>query len=545
MNKIKNNVWWMSAKIFGSVGLLLWFSGVGYTAQVESPSELVRRMGVDGWVASKPSVSQLKIAILDNGFAGFDPARALLPGTVEMPTLTEYPAAQTAHGLGMAQIVWSVMGQPSEGPQFLLLNSNGFSNFKASVEYAISKKVDVLLYSQTWPFGGNFDGTGFIDKLAAVASRAGILWINAAGNSHGLIFNRTGIAATQDIQFENQFDENHLTITLSWNDYWESETYRSRKDLDLFVLDKNGNVLASGELIQRGEAPPVDGTPSQLSSYARESVQLPSVDRGTYTLRIVAKSQNFGESDRFRVLIKADRGDGIRFLGQSEPGEIMPPADSSAVFTVGDVSAISSMGPTSDGRMKPDLLIQDARVQFSSGAEASGSSTASALFAGVVALAKAKNPSVSFAKVQEWIRQSWATDPASQPGASEGTDPASDPHLQFINSSQISANLRPYLPESGQVYWHTGRGNYIAYVPMDPFAMSGPSLQHVTRLAADDHLALNPSKNLWLRVSDADAEKRIKPPFVEFRRLKGEVSLSPVIPVWNPGWITSQSLPKL
>jgi hypothetical protein len=89
----------------------------------------------------------------------------------------------------MAQIVWAMTGKHAEGPKFFLLNTNGLSNLKAAVEHAIQQKVDLILYSQVWPFGGNFDGTGFLNEQVNRATKEGIIWINAAGNNGNLVHN--------------------------------------------------------------------------------------------------------------------------------------------------------------------------------------------------------------------------------------------------------------------------------------------------------------------------------------------------------------------
>src|SRR5690606_5114880 len=70
-----------------------------------------------------------------------------------------------------------------------LYHTYGYSNLKAAVEDAIKRKVDIVLYSQTWEYGGNFNGRGFINALVNKALDSGILWINNAGNFGRSTFN--------------------------------------------------------------------------------------------------------------------------------------------------------------------------------------------------------------------------------------------------------------------------------------------------------------------------------------------------------------------
>src|SRR5262245_26740394 len=73
-------------------------------------------------------------------------------------------------------------------------------------------------------------------------------------------------------------------------------------------------------------------------------------------------------------------------------GELYPPADHPLVLTVGDSPPASSVGPTADGRTKPDAVLEDSRAFFSDGQVTSGSSNAAAYLTGVVAVMKAAEP---------------------------------------------------------------------------------------------------------------------------------------------------------
>src|SRR6185437_5319662 len=93
------------------------------------------------------------------------------------------------HGRVMAQIVWAVTGARPEGPKFYLVNANGPTMLRRAVRYAIEERVDVILFSGSFEGGGNGDGRGPINGIVADALGAGILWINAAGNHGGHVYN--------------------------------------------------------------------------------------------------------------------------------------------------------------------------------------------------------------------------------------------------------------------------------------------------------------------------------------------------------------------
>jgi len=84
--------------------------------------------------------------------------------------------------------------------------------------------------------------------------------------------------------------------------------------------------------------------------------------------------------------------DAIRFLDATGEEELYPPADDPRVITVGDLSPSSSIGPTADRRVKPEVLLEDSRAYFTDGDVSAGSSNAAAYFAGIVAILKASEP---------------------------------------------------------------------------------------------------------------------------------------------------------
>jgi hypothetical protein len=414
-------------------------------ARVANADDARRKLGLLPHYASTPGVRTLKIAVLDSGFDGIDGKRPYLPANT---VLVEHydPAFVARHNLGdpafqkpflpgnphgrlMAQLVWATTGGSPDGPQFFLLNANGPTMFRRAVRYAVEQKVDVILFSGTFEGGGNYDGRGSISAAVDEATAAGIVWVNAAGNSGGAVFNgpvvvgpdgflrlRTGNDPTA-LRFTNRFDENAVTVTLTWNDYRDAEDFGTDKDLDLLVEDAAGRVVGSSTLKQ---VPPGKVAGQNETKNPRERVvltDLPAVKAGQeYRIRVKANTANFGPLDRIRVLVTAardtpfpdpDTGKPLRpveLLDASGSGEIYPPADHAAVLTVGDASPVSAVGPTADGRVKPDVILGVSTARFSNGEETAGSSNAAAYFAGVVVVLKAVEPGLTAGHVRAWVR---------------------------------------------------------------------------------------------------------------------------------------------
>ncbi|MBY0471364.1 hypothetical protein K2X30_09370 [bacterium] len=509
------------------LSLYFFFGPSVWSADVLQPEDLRKRLGiVEDKLPSDKALARISVAILDNGFQGYDAGKGLLPESTELIRGPGNDFAPTAHGLKMAQIIWAVTGKKSAGPKFYLVNTNGFTNFKAAVDFVIEKKVDIVLYSQVWEFGGNYDGKGFINAEVSRAIDADILWVNAAGDFGGNVYNGsvlTDLSSSDkttlkprgrtSLKFVNKFDENNVTLTLSWSDFKDSKDHSTVKDLDLLVFDSEKKQVGASQLRQIGEAPPNEE--SDLSSHAREQVVLKNLERGVYYVRIVAKSQNFKSKDKYRLAIYGNKPGSITFSDHSDGQEIFPPADHPEVLTVGDGDETTSKGPTADGRKKPDVIIQDSKVSFSNGSGATGSSTVAALMAAKVVFLKIKDPDLTQAKL---LQQERGTTFASiQTGGIGGTGtPQPGELVQLISADPllIPPDLIGLIPLGSQPFFHPN-GHLVIVVPGDPFAMPWVRRLGVQRLNEDDFLAYSTWTKTWSAVP-AKFRHVIRPPLVEF-----------------------------
>lgn len=405
-----------------------------------------RKLGLYASYPAVPTIGQVKVAILDSGFDRIDGKRPYLPKSAVLvehydpefiktfklgePDFQKPFVPGESHGRAMAQIVWATTGNAPFGPKFFLLNANGPTLFRRAVRYAIEQKVDVILFSGTFEGAGNYDGRGPINLAVDEAIAAGIIWVNATGNSGGMVYNgpvaidadgylklRAGTDPTA-LRFANRLDENAVTVTLTWNDYRDAEDAGTDKDLDLIVEDWLGRVVGESKLKQV-PADKMAGVGETKNPRERLIfTDLPASLTGQeYRIRAKAKSANFGPLDRVRILVSTTRVAPItdpdtaktiipvEFLDARPRGEIYPPADHAGVLTVGDSTAQSAVGPTADGRLKPDVLLADSVARFSNGDESVGSSNAAAYFAGVVAVLKATEPTLTTGHLREWVRQ--------------------------------------------------------------------------------------------------------------------------------------------
>ncbi len=413
-------------------------------SRLTNTAEVRKRLGLTPEYARVFGVQEIKIAVLDYGFDGVNSERAYLPESAVLvehydpefvrrhnlgdPEFRKEFAPQNRHGRTLAQIVWAVTGAYPQGPQFYLLNANGPTMLRRAVRYAIEQKVDIILFSGSFEGGGNGDGRGAINRVVSEALSAGIIWVNAAGNYGRRVFNapvrigHDGYLRFRDgpdgsvLRFKNHVDENSVTVTLTWNDYREQEDAGTTKDLDLYVEDWVGKRLGASEKKQvAGQA--VAGP--EESRNPRERLVLGDLAAHAnfnYRIRVRKKGGIFTPDDRVRVLISATREtyvtptsdkpiEAVKFVDATGGGELYPPADHPLVITVGDSSPDSSLGPTADNRLKPDVILEDSRAFFSDGEVTAGSSNAAAYFAGVVAVLKATEPKLNAQHLFRLARQ--------------------------------------------------------------------------------------------------------------------------------------------
>ncbi len=399
------------------------------------------QIGLEPEYRGVAGLDQIKVAVLDYGFDGLNQGRPYLPADTEIiehydpefldrhsdlgnPDYRKPFEPGNSHGRTMAQIVWAAAGSDPRGPKFYLLNAGGPTLLRRAVRYAIEQKVDIILFSNSFEGGGNGDGRGPINRIASEALAAGILWINASGNHGGRVYNafveilqngHLRLGSGRDIsalRFRNRLDENTVIVTLTWNDYQELEDAGTTKDLDLFVEDWTGRRVGSSELVQiSGDQ--VAGLGETRNPRERviltdlpASPRVASAPDVAYRIRVRVKGGEFLPQDRIRVLVTAAREsyvpkgsrepvEAVEFPDASSEGEIYPPADHPLVLTIGAYDPTSSVGPTEDRRVKPDVIISDSEAFFTDGTLTAGSSNAAAYFAGIVAVLKAAEPGLS------------------------------------------------------------------------------------------------------------------------------------------------------
>lgn len=476
-------------------------------------------------------VEKVTIAILDSGFSGLidrDTERksflrpGMLPATTEAvedfapyfgtecqdkvtpkdkaPFFVSKNFDASPHGRVMAQTVWAMTGNNPAGPRIVLLNTNGLKNFRCAIRYAYEfAKADIILHSHTFAYGGDFNGKGFINSYVNEATSRGILWVNAAGNYGGYVYNGP-VKDVTHLRVRSNVTDIPVTVNLAWTGTPEKQTDGTDKDLDLEIMDSKGRLLPveNYKQVRRTSNPKADPTdPRNEDTQPFETVTVtldrnqPSDPKDFYWIRVVKRGGVFFPQDSMRVslLISPERGaplttqNGkplmpVEFVDATAGKEIMIPADNPTVITAADLQPWSAQGPTMDGRIKPEITLVRSNVEYSVGTQEAGSSHAAAMLAGILVQMKAFAPHLNREEVLKFV-EATQTPPSVARVPAPGFLPKQIQPVAFQTLQEDHAfgrelvrHLDKAAPTSPMQPFRTPDGNFI--VSMDrPPALEG------------------------------------------------------------------------
>lgn len=365
----------------------------------------------------------VKIGVIDFGYARYPELlqRGLAPTARQTRSFVQGASANqlntasdaSEHGTACAEIIYKMapaaeyyLAQVGDGR-----GGAGDGDLMAAIDWMMQQGVNIINFSG----GGHMaalDGTSALDRKVQQAIGRNILWVNAAGNEgrdhwSGLIQNRN-----QDQQIETRTNGNLLTIVkqqaggvrivVNWDDWYGSRHASQQIDVDAFLLRRGVN----GQFEKVAEA--VDARPPNSPAMEVMGGRLPA---GTYYLALTSDKQS---NRRVHVVVA-----GAELQQANAAGSIGVPATTEAALSVGAwdvrekrVAAYSSQGPTTDGRIKPDLIAPSGVLNAAYGYSNSrfdGTSAAAPYAAGFAAQLWAGNRSWSAAQLKSQIMQRFST----------------------------------------------------------------------------------------------------------------------------------------
>jgi len=357
--------------------------------QVVSQGVQVTRAGeLQASTASyRPAQQPVRVGVLDSGFLGF---QGLL-GSELPPSVTTNsfhaggitaagdPTSARIHGLATAEIVHDM----APDAELFLVNFDSLSANGQAVDWLVSQNVDVISYSIGWVNAGPGDGRGPVNDDVRRALNAGAEWVGSAGNDARAHWQGTFTdPGGNDFHDFAPGDETNavfldagesLIVFLNWDDWFDSD-----QDYDLFILDENLEVVAASQNFQTGNQWPVEaaGVVANVPTTVHVAIQRFDATRDV-------------ELEAFFVVFRQ-----MQYLVPA--GSLTIPADTEGAVAVGAtfwaddvIEFFSSLGPTSDGRVKPDIAAPDGVANTTFGTFF-GTSASAPHVAGAMALLKSR-----------------------------------------------------------------------------------------------------------------------------------------------------------
>jgi subtilisin family serine protease/RNA polymerase subunit RPABC4/transcription elongation factor Spt4 len=362
-------------------------------------SEGVKVIGADKWQAAGYTGQGMKIGILDQGFDGYrDLLGRELPFNVTAKSFVpgiDPDRTGISHGAAVAEVIHDVA---PDAKLYLAYYDGGDVSMGNAVEWLLQQGVHIISHS-AGGLAAPMDGTGRDAELVKLAADNGVLWINSAGNNGTQHYRAAYTDTNNDGVHEFAPDKTLLAfqadpggtsqIVLTWND-WQSGGIQ---DLDLFVFDQDGTVVASSRNSRAGDRPPVEQIVYQFD------------DARTYYVTI--SGINVTQPISLNLFVHQ-----TPLLELADPiGSLATPGDAREALTVGAVhwhdnqlEPFSSQGPTADGRVKPDLVGPDGVTNAVYAPQGFfGTSAATPHIAGAAALVWSAYPQATASEIRDFL----------------------------------------------------------------------------------------------------------------------------------------------
>jgi subtilisin family serine protease len=351
--------------------------------------------GADIWQQAGYMGQGVRIGIIDPGFSGY---QRLLGGELPLTVTARsfgnggISGGGEVHGTACAEIIHDM----APDAELFFAQANTLSSLSAATDWLIAQHVNIISHSAGF-FSGPMDGSGPAADVVNRAAANEILWVNAAGNYSDQHYRFESMDSDHDHWIDFPFggealgfeisspQSSYASITLNWDD-WSS----MKQDYDLYVLDSNFNIIASSTDWQTGNRWP--------SEYLQ--IYLPA--REVFYIAAYAK-----HTDRMATLDIYFR---YVSLSHTTPDHsLITPADAAGALAVGAtywwddaLTEYSSQGPTTDGRLKPEITAPT-NVSNASYGIFGGTSASAPHVAGAAALVLSAFPNLKRADLANYL----------------------------------------------------------------------------------------------------------------------------------------------
>jgi hypothetical protein len=317
-----------------------------YKAYTDTISEGVGVINADYLQDISINGSGVKVAILDLGFLGYTNLIGTdLPSNLITASFrSEGIEAGENHGTACAEIVHDI----APDAQLYLVNFDTSIDLNEAIDWLILQEVDVISFSIAYFNAGPGDGTGIICDIINKAQSNDILFVVSSGNYGEKHYQGTFSDPDNDQWHNVDGDSEVIDITVSAGDTlslylsW-SASWPTYEDYDLSLYDSDMNEVDYSENMQSSGYDPIESIHYYVPS--------------TETFRVAIKEYSTSESHILELFSSHKLDNNAVSLGS-----LAIPGDAVGAFTVGatnwvndEVEEYSSQGPTTDGRIKPDI----------------------------------------------------------------------------------------------------------------------------------------------------------------------------------------------
>ena len=313
-------------------------------------------------------------------------------------------AGGDSHGMSVAATVMDVAPDAS----LYISNPYTWGDLQRSVEWMKNQGVEVIVYSIAWSYHGAADGTTTVNpsplNTVKWAADNGIVWVNSGGNYNG----DTWFGAFTDADNDNIHEwttgdeyqeftlnagETKKAVFMRWDDAWG----RASRDLALLIVKNPGT--ASEQVVDNLN----DEQKGTSGNFPFEFKKFTAPHNGTYAFvvkKVSGATPNWIQMATFGSLAHATTGHSIFSPADSAHTGML--AVGAASTASSDIRYFSSLGPTPDGRTKPDIVGADGYIAVSG--TNYGTSYAAPHVAGLAALVRQQNPAFSPAQTTEYLK---------------------------------------------------------------------------------------------------------------------------------------------
>ncbi len=264
------------------------------------------------------------------------------------------------HGVAVVETIRDM----APGVEVYLGQATTITDYRALVDWFVSKGVTVVNRSLGSRYDGPGDGRGPLDDVVADAVSKGILWVNSGGNNGLDKYYRQPVRIVNNrVAFGPSGTDTYLAFKgcvalggIRWANDWDTPAIE-RTDYDAYLWESPTGNPAAGSIVdsstypQRSGAAPLELITGDRCPPAGMSLYLELRWRGGDTSGDIIEVLDYGSG--MTSFTQAKYSAAVSVVDARSPGVVSVGAIDPAAS--GTIAGYSSRGPTNDGRVAPGV----------------------------------------------------------------------------------------------------------------------------------------------------------------------------------------------